>query len=221
MRKQTKLVALLSATAVMALGASIMSYAAANWVNEDGVWVYYDKDGEAVTEEWKRSGSEWYWLNEDGEMATDCLVEYDEDYYYVDETGAMVTNKWISIENEDYDGDDEDEPMNHWYYFGSSGKAYKSSSTSSTASFKTIGTEKYIFDDEGKMLYGWIDEDGNRVTGDDDWKEGMYYCGDENDGAQSNAQWEHIEIIDNDYDSEMKPYFSSNNVYDDEEQTRW
>lgn len=111
--------------------------------------------------------------------------------------------------------------MNHWYYFGANGKAYKSSSTGNNASFKTVNGKKYIFDDEGKMLYGWVDDSGDRVTGDDDWREGVYYCGDENDGAQRVGQWEYLDIVDNNYDSSPEIGVSSDNLFDDEDQTRW
>ena len=154
MRKQTKLVAVLSAAALLAIGASMTSLATTGWQEENGTWVYYDKNGDAVTEQWAKSGNNWFWLNEDGEMATDYLVDDDGNYYYVDANGAMVTNQWVSIENEDYDGDDGDEPLNYWYYFGANGKAYKSSSNSNSASFKTINGKKYIFNDEAQMLYG-------------------------------------------------------------------
>ena len=41
MRKQTKLVAVLSAAALLAIGASMTSYAAGGWVAEgDNDWVY-------------------------------------------------------------------------------------------------------------------------------------------------------------------------------------
>ncbi len=220
MKKQTKLVAVLSTAALLALGASMTSFAATGWQEENGTWVYYDRSGDSVTEKWEKSGDNWFYLNEDGEMAADYLVEYDDNYYYVDENGAMVTNKWVSMENDDYDGDDEEEPMNHWYYFGSNGKAYKSSSTGNNASYKTINGKKYIFDDEGKMLYGWIDDNGERVTGDDDWRDGVYYCGDENDGAQRAGQWEYLDITDNNYD-DTSAGVSSNNLFDDEEQTRY
>ncbi|WP_270810298.1 cell wall-binding protein [Hungatella effluvii] len=220
MRKQTKLVAVLSTTALLAIGASMTSFAATGWQEENGTWVYYDKNGDQVTEEWKKSGDNWYWLDEDGEMATDYLVEDDDNYYYVNENGTMVTNQWVSTENDDYDGEDDDEPMNYWYYFGANGKAYKSSSNSSSASFKTINGKKYIFDDEGKMLYGWIDDSGERVTGDDDWRDGTYYCGEENDGAQRVGEWAYLEITDNNYDSAEAGH-SSTNLFDDEEQTRY
>ena len=62
----------------------------------------------------------------------------------------------VSIENEDYDGDDGDEPLNYWYYFGANGKAYKSSSNSNSASFKTINGKKYAFYDKDEMLSGYM-----------------------------------------------------------------
>ena len=221
MRKQTKLVAVLSTAALLALGASMSSFAATGWQEENGTWVYYSKNGDLETEKWEKSGDNWFYLNEDGEMATDVVVEYSDNYYYVDENGAMVTNKWVSVENDNYDGDDEDEPVNHWYYFGSNGKAYKSSSNSNSASFKNVNGKKYIFDDEGKMLYGWIGEDGDRKTGDDAWKEGegLYYCGDENDGAQT-IGWVNLDIVDNEYD-QADAWHSSTKLFDDENQTRW
>ena len=216
MRKQTKLVAVLSTAALLALGASMSSFAATGWQEENGTWVYYDKSGDLETEKWEKSGDNWFYLNEDGEMATDTIVEYNDNYYYVDENGAMVANKWVSVENDEYEGDDEDEPANYWYYFGSNGKAYKN--TSDKAVFKTVNGKKYIFNDEGKMLYGWIDEDGERLTEDDAWKTGLYYCGDENDGAQA-VGWVSLNIVAE--DDEYGEGFSSLNVFDDEDQTRW
>ena len=220
MRKQTKLVAVLSTAALLALGASMSSFAATGWQEENGTWVYYDKSGDKETEKWEKSGDNWFYLNEDGEMATDLIVEYNDNYYYVDDNGTMVTNKWVSVQNENYDGSDDDEPTNHWYYFGSNGKAYKKATNSSTATFKTVNGKKYIFDDEGKMLYGWINENGERETTDEDkWQEGVYYCGDENDGAQA-IGWVSVDIVDNNWeDSAVKE--SSKNVFDDENQTRW
>ncbi|WP_313074621.1 cell wall-binding protein [Lacrimispora sp.] len=221
MRKQTKLVAVLSTAALLALGASMSSFAATGWQEENGTWVYYDKSGDKVTEKWAKSGDNWFFLNDDGEMATDIIVEDNDNYYYVDENGSMVTNKWVSVENSDYDGDDDEDPLNHWYYFGANGKAYKSSTTSNSASFKTINSKKYLFDDEGKMLYGWVDsENGERITGDDKWKDGDYYLGDENDGAQRMGQWESMDIVDSEY-TEVGAGLSSNNTFDDENQTRW
>ena len=122
MRKQTKLAAVLTASALFALGASMSAFAS-GWEMEDGSWVYLDNDGDRVTEDWKKSGSNYYWLDEDGYMATDTLVEDDDDYYYVDANGVRVTNRWVSVPNEDDDEVDGKEVDVLWYYMGSSGKA--------------------------------------------------------------------------------------------------
>ena len=216
MRKQTKLVAVLSTAALLALGASMSSFAATGWQEENGTWVYYDKNGDKETEKWEKSGDNWFYLNEDGEMATDAIVEFNDNYYYVDENGSMVANKWVSIENDDYDGDDNTEPTNHWYYFGANGKAYKN--TSDKAVFKIVNGKKYLFNDEGQMLYGWVDEDGTRLTEDDAWKTGLYYLGGSNDGAQS-VGWVALDIKAE--DDEYGEGFSSLNTFDDEDQNRW
>lgn len=213
MRKQTKLVAVLSAAALLAIGASMTSFAATGWAEEDGTWVYYDRDGERVTDEWKKSGSNWFYLDEDGYMATDVLIEDDDDYYYVDENGVMITNQWVAVENDDRD--DDDDPDNWWYYFGSNGKAYKrSDNASSDVSLKTINGKKYTFDEEGKMQFGWV-KDGERQTDDDAWTYCDYYFGDENDGAMT-IGWREIHIIDDSFEGQQP-----NDDIWDEDQDRW
>lgn len=216
MRKQTKLVAVLSATALLALGASMASFAATGWVEENGSWVFYDKNGDKASDEWQKSGDRWFFLDDSGEMATDQLIENNDNYYYVDEDGAMVTNKWISITNEDYDGED-DEPVNNWYYFQGNGKAYKGSD--SGVSLKTINGKKYTFDDEGKMLYGWVNEDGERETGDDAWRDGTYYFGGENDGSMA-IGWLELEITDTDASDDTSG-FNADTAFTEEDQQRF
>ncbi len=209
MRKQTKLVAVLSASALLALGASMTSFAATGWTEENGTWVYYDNDGYQVTDTWKKSGNYWFWLNSDGEMSTNELIEDDGDYYYVDGNGAMVTNTWIQLENEDADENDSEYV---WYYFQSNGKAYTASDNG--VSFKTINGKKYTFDDEGKMLYGWIDSEGERVTEDADWANGVYYCGTADDGAQVTG-WAKLHVLDEEIETRF------DRTLDEEEQDYW
>ena len=214
MRTQTKLVAVLSTAALLAIGASMTSFAAQGWAEEDGTWVYYDSSNDRVTEEWKKSGDNWYWLDDNGEMAVDMLVEDDDDYYYVDANGVMVTNQWVAIENED--AGEEDEPDHYWYYFQANGKAYTRSDNASedSVSAKTINGKKYAFDEEGRMLYGWV-SGGERQTDDDAWKESLYYFGDEDDGAMS-LGWRQISIVDDEYE-DLQP----GDEYWDEDQDRW
>ena len=167
MRKQTKLVAVLSAAALLAMGASMTSFAA-GWQKDDaGVWHYYDSDDEMVTGEWKKHQNKWFYLDEDGDMAVDQWVD---DEYFVGDDGAMLTNAWKYTMSDD-DQDDPDEDGENWYYFNNKGKKVADET-------KKINGKTYLFDSDGKMEYGWQYEGGN-----------MYYYGDEMDGARTESQW--------------------------------
>ncbi|MCB7321375.1 argininosuccinate lyase, partial [Lacrimispora sp. 210928-DFI.3.58] len=201
------------------MGASMTSFAATGWAEEDGTWVYYNRDGERATESWKKSGNSWYWLDENGEMAIDQLIEDDGNYYYVDINGVMASNQWVAIDNED--AGEDDEPDHYWYYFQANGKALKNGDNSKVA-LKTINGKKYAFDEEGKMLFGWVNQDNaERIdnTDGDAFKEGTYYFGDSDDGAMTTG-WLLMDIT---YDEatadsykEIAPVFN-----DDEDQSRW
>ena len=180
MRKQTKLVAVLSAAALFAIGASMTSFAA-GWAQEDGSWVYLDRDGDRVTEEWKKSGSNYYWLDEDGYMATNLLVEDDDDYYYVNENGVRVTNQWVNVDNIDGDEVDGKTVDVLWYYMGSSGRAYKAAEGQNYRN-TTIEGKRYLFDEDGHMVSGWTYDGDN-----------TYYLGDENEGWAYTG-WQYLEI---------------------------
>ncbi len=197
MRKQTKLVAVLSAAALLAIGASMTSFAASGWAQEDGTWVYLDSSGDRVYDTWKKSGSSYFYLNEDGEMATNAIIEDGDTKYYVDASGARVTNQWISMDNEDGETiGDNDDISTIWYYFGANGKANMNG-------VKTVNGKKYIFDDNGYMLSGWQDYDGDK-----------YYLGDENEGWAYTG-WQFLEVPEemenDDYDDEEWFYFKPSN----------
>ena len=200
MRKQTKVVAVASAAALLAIGGAMTSFAAQGWVEEDGTWYYYDKDGSRVEDEWKKSGDNWFWLDseEGGAMATDKLIEDDDKTYYVDANGVMVTNTWVKVVNEDQD--DEDDPAEyHYYYMQSNGKAYKGSGDK--VSKKTIDGKQCAFDEDGIMLYGWVDEDGTMVNDEDGWADATYYFGSWEDGSMKTG-WQKISVYDNTDDKE-------------------
>ena len=217
MKKQTKLVAVLSTAALLAIGASMTSFAATGWAEEDGTWVYYDRNGDKVTDKWAKSGNNWYYLDNNGEMAIDTLIEDGDNYYYVDVNGVMAANQWVAIDNEDAGQDDE--PEHYWYYFQANGKALKNGDNNKVA-LKTVNGKKYAFDDEGKMLYGWVkSDDASRIddTDGDAFKDGDYYFGGEDDGAMTTG-WVLMDITYNEAtsDNEIAPVFN-----DDEDQSRW
>jgi hypothetical protein len=191
------------------------SFAATGWQEEDGSWVYYNKNGEQVTDTWEKSGANWFYLDDAGVMATDQLIEYNDNYYYVDANGAMVTERWIAIDNED--AGDEDEPDVYWYYFQANGKALRKGDSHETIFKKTLpGGKTYAFDSDGRMLYGWVRySDGERQTGDTAWKEAEYYFGDENDGAMT-VGWREIALTDDEAESAQP-----GDSFWDEDQVRW
>ena len=181
MRKQTKLVAVLSAAALLAMGASMTSFAA-GWEKDDaGVWHYYDSDDEMVQASGKKDGGKWFYLDDDGNMLTDSWVDDD---YYVAEDGHMLTNEWKKTVSDD-DQDDPDEDGESWYYFGSKGKK-------TTSDDKKINGKTYFFDEDGKMQYGWYADSNNNV----------YYLGEEDDGARTNSSWLWLAAPDSEDDDE-------------------
>ena len=213
MRKQTKIAALISAAAVLSVGGAMTAFAATGWQQENGTWVYYNRNEEKVTEQWQKSGDYWYYLDDNGEMAVDSLIDDNDDTYYVDVNGVMVTNRWVAVDNEN--AGDENEPNQWWYYFGANGKAYKrNDSASSDVSLKTINGKKYTFNTDGKMQYGWV-KNGETQYDENAWQDAEYYFGDENDGAMAEG-WREIAIRD-DQAAEAQP----GDYYWDEDQTRW
>lgn len=213
MRKQTKIAAVVSAAALLAIGASMTSFAATGWVEENGTWTFYNRRGEQVTDTWAKSGNNWFYLNDNGEMAVDSLIESNDDLYYVDENGAMVTNRWVAIDNEEA-GEDKNQPNSWWYFFGANGKAYKT--PAGRVSLKTINGKRYTFDENAHMLFGWVDVSGEMKNADDDgWQQGLYYFGDENDGALT-VGWKEIAIVDDNASADQP-----GEEFWDQDQVRW
>lgn len=191
----------LSMAALMTMASSFAAFAGnAGWQQSGGDWYYTNNNGDYATDTWKKSNENWFYLGGDGKMLTETLVEDGDNYYYVNSAGAMVQNEWRYIETDYTDGE------SRWYYFGPNGKAYKS--TSSKASLKEINGKKYIFDDEGLMLYGWVDADGTMAEEDDTeaWKNATYYCGTDMDGAVTNG-WISLEVDDDTESDTFQGYY--------------
>ena len=167
MRKQTKLVAVLSAAALLAMGASMTSFAAGWERDEAGIWHYYDRDDELVTGSWQKDGAYFFYLDDDGEMLTNSWVD---DEYYVDENGRMLVNSWIKTTMDD-DYSDPEDGGEYWYYFGSRGRKVVDDS-------RKINGRTYFFNEDGEMLTGWH-EDGEEA----------YYLGGEDEGWRAENQW--------------------------------
>ena len=215
MRKQTKIAAIVSAAALLAIGASMTSFAATGWQEEDGTWVYYTRAGEKVANSWEYSGDNRFYLDDAGNMATDSLIEDNDDYYYVDANGAMVRNRWVAIDNES--AGEDNQPDVWWYYFQANGKAYKNTHAAGNIFKRVINGKTYCFDEDGKMQYGWVKKDDGVTDYDDNaYQEAEYYFGDENDGAMS-IGWREIALSDVADAEDEQPGDS----YWDSDQVRW
>ena len=148
MRKQMKIAAVVSATALLAIGASFASMAASKtgtWAQDGDNWYCYDKEGDAYEAEFCTFEGKDYYVGDDGIMLTNSWVDYDGAMYYVGETGAKTTNAWMDlIPHNDEDAEEER------YWFKSSGKMAKNEKI-------VIDGKTYYFGNEGQMLTGWVD----------------------------------------------------------------
>ena len=194
--KNTKIVALVAAVALLVIGAAFTSFAAQyNWYDQDGEWRCKDKNGDDYYDAWAKSGADWYWLNDEGFMARETLV--DEDKKYVDADGKMVKNDWKQIADEEGDL--------YWYYFQVGGQKLAAKEGAAPKPV-TVNGKKYIFNEAGQMCSGWV-QPGFEEVDDEDyaWQTGIYYCGDADDGAVTYG-WKQIEcyneaedFVDNNY----------------------
>ena len=179
MRKQTKIAAVVSAAALLALGASITSFAAAKgtWMMVDGEWYCYDKNGDVYENTFCSSNGKEYYVGDDGMLVRSSWVEYDGDYYFVNSSGAKITNDWrLTTPYEDEDADEE------WFYFQSTGKRadnkkilYKGST--------------FFFDADGKMLTGWVTADGTQVVNEENEIDTSYTFFCDETGARVESAW--------------------------------
>ncbi len=160
MKKQTKIAAVLSAAAFMAMVSGLPVYAASHgWVTEGDAKVYYDEDGYLTTDAWRKRGDDWFYLGEDGQIVKNAKI----DEYYVDEEGKMVTSAWVELKNEE-DPDSPETPDTFWYYFEKDGK-------SAVSKWVKFDSRWYYFDEAGHMATGKTEIDG-----------ATYYLGTEKDG---------------------------------------
>ena len=206
MRKQTKLVAALSATALLAIGASAVTFAA-GWNNTTGNWQYLDNEGTPIADAWRKSGDYWFYLGSDGNMAMNEVVQNNNDFYYVNQDGAMVTNQWVAfdVESDDTNAD------HRWMYFGADGKAYRDASPDrlTISDMRDINGKKYLFDAEGYMLYGWLGESATLVTGEDAWQSAKYYYGGFDDGSAQHG-WVQLNVLNGSDEVTAWFHFDSN-----------
>lgn len=214
MKRNLKLLGTLSTAALMTLGITAMTYAA-GWDNSTGQWRFLDKNGSVICNEWKADNGNWFYLGSDGVMVKNALIEDNSGskprYYFVNKDGAMSRNTWKAVAIDDNNSEDI-EAQYWWYYLGADGRAYTSGDKFSASSIKTINGLKYAFDQEGHMLYGWINAETPEQQDYDDtaWQTSTYYFNGWNDGHMQTG-WKQIHVTDNDGDDQNYWFYFGTN----------
>ena len=150
------------------------------WVQKDGVWYYYDEQGNPVTNTWKGS----YYLKSDGKMAQSEWV-YDASYqswYYLKSDGSYARNEW---QGSYYLKSNGKMAQSEWVYDASYQSWYYLKSDGSYARNAWQGS--YYLKSDGKMAVNeWVDGGRYYVDGSGLWnsnsdsntkvtKKGLYY----------------------------------------------
>ena len=211
MKKANFCYAVLAASAVLALGSAITSFAAAGWQAQGDEWTYVQNNGEYVKDDWRQVDGKYYYFGSDGIMLRNTLLNDNENYYYLRSSGEMITNEWRFIQNPEWQGDElVDEGS--WYYFGSNGRAYVTKDNK--AYIADIEGKKYAFDQYGRMITGWITENGEWIQEEENWSSGMYYADIEGGGSLVTNAWVYMTVPDDSNEDDTEPtyhfYFASN-----------
>ena len=133
------------------------------WVQKDGVWYYYDEQGNLVTNTWKGS----YYLKSDGKMAQSEWV-YDASYqswYYLKSDGSYARNEW---QGSYYLKSNGKMAQSEWVYDVSYQSWYYLKSDGSYARNAWQGS--YYLKSDGKMAVNeWVDGGRYYVDGSGLW----------------------------------------------------
>ncbi len=109
------------------------------WVQKDGSWYFYDKDGRLCCGSIYYKGN-YYYSRKNGKRLTGMSVRNGKRYYYAKSTGIMYQKKWLTKNGKTY-------------YFKKNGEAV-------TSAWLTKSGKKYYFNSSSVMVTGWKKIDG-------------------------------------------------------------
>lgn len=186
----------------------------AEWILKNDDWYFISKNGEIVVDTIKKSNDDLYYLDETGKMVKNYLLEdYGDNTYYFGKDGKMVKDTFVDVNPRFFDDNDlENDKLYYTYYFEKTGKAFKAKDN---VKKKTIDGKTYIFDERGRMLIGFIGEDGEIDDTDDDsypYKDCIYYAS--RDGVLQSGWMAYVEGTDDERHEEKEKlylYFSPSN----------
>ena len=148
----------------------------------EDVWFYFGSSGKAAKDGWKKIDGKNYLFDGDGVMQTGWT---EDGLYYLGADGAVKTGwKYLAEpdEDEEYEWDSEyagpeSADGKYWFYFGSNGKKYCPESSGSDDLYKVvkISGDYYCFDEDGRMMTGWVYLNGDAEDAASDSIEGWRY----------------------------------------------
>ena len=159
------------------------------WVQKDGVWYYYDEQGNPVTNTWKGS----YYLKSDGKMAQSEWI-YDASYqswYYLKSDGSYARNEWQGsyyLKSNGKMAQSEwiyDASYQSWYYLKSDG-SYARNEWQGSYYLKSNGKmaqSEWIYDASYQSWY-YLKSDGSYAR--NEWQ-GSYYL--KSNGKMAQSEW--------------------------------
>ena len=159
------------------------------WVQKDGVWYYYDEQGNPVTNTWKGS----YYLKSDGKMAQSEWI-YDASYqswYYLKSDGSYARNEWQGsyyLKSNGKMAQSEwvyDASYQAWYYLKSDG-SYARNEWQGSYYLKSNGKmaqSEWVYDVSYQSWY-YLKSDGSYAR--NAWQ-GSYYL--KSDGKMAVNEW--------------------------------
>lgn len=174
-----------------------------DWDDDEAGWRYFGSNGKMYADGMKEINGVWYHF-EDGIMSTGWQEIGDYTYYFR-ESGARAEGwRWLADPDEDNWGD-------YWYYFTSSGKLVAGDE-------KEIDGKIYIFDEDGRMLTGWVNPDDYTSSGigdlsDEDTAKLLFF----EDGGNAAEGWHYMSAPDGSDDYWY--YFKGGRAYSPEYKT--
>ncbi len=132
-----------------------------NGETDESHWYYFQDNGKAVMDAWKKIDGRYYHFNEEGAMETGWI---EDNMYFCGESGAARTGWQLLYPPEDEDDywEDSYSPFDdlegkRWYYFSATGKKYVPSDDSDSDYVeRRINGVYYCFNRNGAMQTGWV-----------------------------------------------------------------
>lgn len=143
-------------------------------------WVYVQKGGKLVLDQWKKISNKWYYSNKSGAMETGW-TKVSNKWYYMNNSGIMqtgwnkVSKDWYLMNNSGAMQTGWNKVSGDWYYMNNSGAMqtgwnkisgqwyYMNNSCRMLTDWQKIGGKWYYFYDSGNMAYNTT-IDGYRLS---------------------------------------------------------